>query len=163
MRANDIVGQLGGEEFVALLPGTLADAATAAERVRAAFATASLVRSGQHVATTVSIGVSQQITIDGHRPDHLARRHGALSRQEQWPRPRRDRHAEEVLSRARGLRRSGRTERNDPAQQPGKRKERRNRRRPATLHRLKAMPGEAASFCATPNNTFRTRRDAACA
>ena len=58
MRANDIVGRIGGEEFVALLPGTLADATIAAERVRAAFAAASFVRNGQHVATTVSIGVA---------------------------------------------------------------------------------------------------------
>ena len=58
MRANDIVGRIGGEEFVALLPGTLVDAAIAAERMRAAFAAASFVRNGQRVATTVSIGVA---------------------------------------------------------------------------------------------------------
>jgi diguanylate cyclase (GGDEF)-like protein len=58
MRTNDIIGRLGGEEFVAVLPGTLADAAIAAERVRSAFAGASVVRNGQLVAATVSIGVA---------------------------------------------------------------------------------------------------------
>jgi diguanylate cyclase (GGDEF)-like protein len=58
LRASDVVGRLGGEEFVALLPSTLAEASIAAERVRAALAAASLVRNGQQVAATVSIGVS---------------------------------------------------------------------------------------------------------
>jgi diguanylate cyclase (GGDEF)-like protein len=58
MRQNDIIGRLGGEEFVGVLAGSLTDAASAAERVRAAFAAASLVRNGQQVAATVSIGVA---------------------------------------------------------------------------------------------------------
>jgi diguanylate cyclase (GGDEF)-like protein len=58
LRATDIVGRLGGEEFVAVLPSTLAEAAIAAERVRAALAAASIVRNGQRVTATVSIGVS---------------------------------------------------------------------------------------------------------
>jgi diguanylate cyclase (GGDEF)-like protein len=58
LRASDIVGRLGGEEFVAVLPSTLAEAAIAAERVRAALAAASIVRNGQRVTATVSIGVS---------------------------------------------------------------------------------------------------------
>ena len=55
---SDIIGRLGGEEFVALLPSTLPEAAIAAERVRAAFAAASIVRNGQQIAATVSIGVA---------------------------------------------------------------------------------------------------------
>jgi diguanylate cyclase (GGDEF)-like protein len=58
MRASDVIGRLGGEEFVALLPGTLSEAARAAERVRAAFAAAYIVRDGRHIAATVSIGVA---------------------------------------------------------------------------------------------------------
>jgi diguanylate cyclase (GGDEF)-like protein len=58
LRASDIVGRLGGEEFVAVLPSTLAEAGIAAERVRTALAAASIVRNGQRVTATVSIGVS---------------------------------------------------------------------------------------------------------
>ena len=58
MRADDVVGRLGGEEFFALLPSTLADAAAAAERVRAVFAAAGAEFEGRKIAATVSVGVA---------------------------------------------------------------------------------------------------------
>jgi diguanylate cyclase (GGDEF)-like protein len=58
MRASDIVARFGGEEFVAILPGTIEDAAAAADRVRLAFAAAGMVVEGQPLAATVSIGVA---------------------------------------------------------------------------------------------------------
>jgi diguanylate cyclase (GGDEF)-like protein len=58
MRAGDVIGRLGGEEFAAVLPGSLADAAIVAERVRAAFEAAALVPGGNRVPATVSIGVA---------------------------------------------------------------------------------------------------------
>jgi len=58
MRTGDVIGRLGGEEFVALLPNTLADATVAAERVRKAFAAASAAAGSDLVPATVSIGVA---------------------------------------------------------------------------------------------------------
>ena len=58
MRATDVIGRLGGEEFVAMVSGTLAEAAIAAERVRSAFAAAEIVLEGQRIAATVSIGIA---------------------------------------------------------------------------------------------------------
>jgi len=57
LRAGDAIGRLGGEEFIALLPATLGDAAAAADRVRKAFAGASAA-PGSHAAATVSVGVA---------------------------------------------------------------------------------------------------------
>lgn len=57
-RASDIVGRFGGEEFVALLPGSLADAKVAAERVRRAFEIVAVTVAGCDLNATVSIGVA---------------------------------------------------------------------------------------------------------
>ncbi len=58
MRASDLLGRFGGEEFVAILPGTANEAAVAAERVRAAFQAAGVVVADQLLSATVSIGVA---------------------------------------------------------------------------------------------------------
>src|SRR5262245_19281911 len=58
MRASDVVARFGGEEFVAMIPGSLADATVAAERVRLAFQAAGEVVAGRPVAVTVSIGAA---------------------------------------------------------------------------------------------------------
>ena len=46
LRADDAIGRLGGEEFLALLPASLAEAGIAAERVRKAFEKASALPGG---------------------------------------------------------------------------------------------------------------------
>ena len=58
MRADDIVGRLGGEEFVAIISGSLAESCVAAERVRVAFEAAALSPDSPQIPVTVSIGVA---------------------------------------------------------------------------------------------------------
>lgn len=58
MRADDVIGRIGGEEFVAILSGTLAEAGIAAERVRVAFENASLSPDSLQIPATVSIGAA---------------------------------------------------------------------------------------------------------
>ncbi len=58
LRASDVVGRFGGEEFVALLPGKLADAKAVAERVRSAFQAASITVAGCNLNATVSVGAA---------------------------------------------------------------------------------------------------------
>jgi diguanylate cyclase (GGDEF)-like protein len=58
MRASDIIARFGGEEFIAMLPGTLADATAAAERVRIAFQAVAGKVAGCQLDATVSIGAA---------------------------------------------------------------------------------------------------------
>ena len=58
MRADDVIGRIGGEEFVAIISCTLADACIAAERVRSAFEKASVEPDSPQIQATVSIGVA---------------------------------------------------------------------------------------------------------
>jgi diguanylate cyclase (GGDEF)-like protein len=58
LRASDLIGRFGGEEFVAVLPSPLADAAAAAERVRTAFEAAAVSVAGCHVGATLSAGAA---------------------------------------------------------------------------------------------------------
>ena len=90
MRASDVIGRLGGEEFVAMVSGTLAEAAVAAERVRSAFAAAEIVLEGQRIPATVSIGIACGSPIGCSRDVDHSRRRRALSRQSKWTQPHRD-------------------------------------------------------------------------
>jgi diguanylate cyclase (GGDEF)-like protein len=59
LRANDLFGRIGGEEFASLLPNTtLQDACGLAERIRAAVESASYLVGENTVRVTVSVGVA---------------------------------------------------------------------------------------------------------
>jgi diguanylate cyclase (GGDEF)-like protein len=59
LRANDLSGRMGGEEFAFLMPGTgAAEAARVAERIRTHFVDAARSIDGHAVAPTVSVGVA---------------------------------------------------------------------------------------------------------
>ncbi len=58
LRATDLSGRIGGEEFAAMLPCAIDEAVIAAERVRLAFATSGIAVDDVPVETTVSIGVA---------------------------------------------------------------------------------------------------------
>lgn len=72
LRAEDYVGRLGGEEFLALLPDSDADAAgEVADALRATVADAGIVAGGEEVHITVSAG---HATWDGELPEELLKR-----------------------------------------------------------------------------------------
>lgn len=58
LRATDVIGRIGGEEFAAFLPCSTDEAAIAAERVRLAFQDCGATAAGVAVPTTVSIGLA---------------------------------------------------------------------------------------------------------
>jgi diguanylate cyclase (GGDEF)-like protein len=58
LRDHDIVARFGGEEFVAMLPGSIADAMIAAERVRLAFEAAGRAVGVHNLDVTVSVGAA---------------------------------------------------------------------------------------------------------
>jgi len=57
-RLSDIIGRLGGEEFIAIVPGNIEVAEKIAERVRTAFENAGAVIESLPIAATVSIGAA---------------------------------------------------------------------------------------------------------
>jgi diguanylate cyclase (GGDEF)-like protein len=80
MRASDVIGRLGGEEFAAVIPSGIDDAAVVAERVRAAFETAGVEIGGARVGATVSIGAACARASAANLHDLLARADAALYR-----------------------------------------------------------------------------------
>jgi len=83
LRASDVIGRLGGEEFAAVLPSDLTVALVAAERVRAAFAAAAAEVSGANIAATVSIGIASATEMPCEMAEVLARADAALYRAKQ--------------------------------------------------------------------------------
>ena len=58
MRANDVIGRLGGEEFAAIVPGGMDVAVKIGERVRAGMEACGVTVCGHAVGATVSIGAA---------------------------------------------------------------------------------------------------------
>jgi len=60
LRSSDLLARMGGEEFIAVLPGAhVRDGLAIAERIRARIETHGKVISGKEVNLTVSIGVME--------------------------------------------------------------------------------------------------------
>jgi diguanylate cyclase (GGDEF)-like protein len=74
LRATDVAGRFGGEEFLVILPQTDRDGArTLAERWRQSLELASLeAPDGKRIRTTVSVGVAE-FSAQMERPDDLVR------------------------------------------------------------------------------------------
>jgi diguanylate cyclase (GGDEF)-like protein len=108
MRASDVVARFGGEEFIAILPGSLADARAAAERVRLAFQGAR-----RHRRRTPGSGDGQhrgreRRGVRGHCHADRRSRQRALSRQVERPQSGRGRRAVDADPGRRAAARSGR-------------------------------------------------------
>ncbi len=59
VRAEDLLGRIGGEEFAVLLPGTsLAEATVVAEKLRGAVAQSACSCGAERLPMTISIGVA---------------------------------------------------------------------------------------------------------
>jgi diguanylate cyclase (GGDEF)-like protein len=58
MRATDVLGRLGGEEFVAMVPEPMEGAIRVAERLRATFQEAGVTVDGHAIGATVSSGLA---------------------------------------------------------------------------------------------------------
>lgn len=82
LRVSDVFARVGGEEFVAFLPGSDRIAARrVAERIRAAFASSSVEgRGGLPIGTTVSIGIASETDARVNLVDLVARADFALFR-----------------------------------------------------------------------------------
>jgi diguanylate cyclase (GGDEF)-like protein len=74
LRTEDLVGRLGGEEFVAVMPSTDGQSAlAAAERIRSSFSDAPMRIGGGDITITVSVGVAV-LDAQDQQYSHLLRR-----------------------------------------------------------------------------------------
>ena len=79
MRASDLIGRLGGEEFAAMLTDTTREKAMAvAERIRRGFAEMAQDVDGRPVCATVSIGLVHSVAATLDLPELLAQADHAL-------------------------------------------------------------------------------------
>lgn len=80
MRANDIIGRLGGEEFAVIVAEPMDLAVRIAERLRAAFQEAGVTVAGHAIGVTVSIGAAASHEVLPDLSPLLARADAALYR-----------------------------------------------------------------------------------
>lgn len=81
LRAGDLAGRIGGEEFAVLLTRSNPDAAAAfAERIRRKVAETSILMGQRRVAITVSIGIALMLAEDSTAEQALGRADDALYR-----------------------------------------------------------------------------------
>jgi diguanylate cyclase (GGDEF)-like protein len=80
MRANDIIGRLGGEEFAVIVAEPMELATRIAERLRAAFEEAGVTVGGHAIGATVSIGAASSFEPLADLSPLLARADAALYR-----------------------------------------------------------------------------------
>jgi diguanylate cyclase (GGDEF)-like protein len=80
VRATDIVGRLGGEEFVAIVPEPMEGATMIAERLRAAFEIAGVTVDTIAIGATVSIGLATSYRPESDLDSLLLRADEALYR-----------------------------------------------------------------------------------
>jgi diguanylate cyclase (GGDEF)-like protein len=80
MRASDVIGRLGGEEFAAMVPEPMAGAMIVAERLRSAFQTAGVTIDSHAIGATVSIGVATSFELATNIDVLLGRADAALYR-----------------------------------------------------------------------------------
>lgn len=79
LRAEDLLGRLGGEEFIVLMPSTDgASASAAAERIRESFSAQPLDLDGRKRTVTLSIGVAVLAPADRHFSQLLQRADRAM-------------------------------------------------------------------------------------
>jgi len=72
VRATDLVGRLGGEEFIILLPNTSVESARRlAEKLRANLEHSPVAWEQKYIHSTASFGVASTTALENHDFDHL--------------------------------------------------------------------------------------------